>query len=96
MSAMISGTLLAGLVALGPVPNTAPVADLAAAVVAADPAKPVTLDEAAALVRQKVGGRVVRAETREEGGDVIHEFRVVSADGRVRTVRVDAATGTIR
>jgi len=94
MSSMIPGTLLAGLLALG-VTAPAPLVD-APATVAADPARPVTLDEAAALVRQKVGGKVVRAETREEGGEVLHEFRVVSADGRVRIVRVDAATGKIR
>jgi uncharacterized membrane protein YkoI len=95
MPPMNPGTLLAGLLALGSVPP-ATVADLPPATVAADPAKPLTLDEAAALVRQKVDGRVVRAETRGEGGDVFYEFRVVSADGRVRTVRVDAATGKIR
>ena len=92
---MNPGTLLAGLLALGPV-SPAAVADQPPAAAAAGPAKPLTLDEAAALVRQKVGGRVVRAETRDEGGEVFYEFRVVSADGRVRTVRVDAATGTIR
>jgi uncharacterized membrane protein YkoI len=95
MPPMNPGTLLAGLLAFGPVPP-ATVADLPPAALAADPARPLTLDEAAALVRQKVGGRVVRAETRGEGDDVVYEFRVVSADGRVRTVRVDAATGTIR
>jgi uncharacterized membrane protein YkoI len=94
MLSMIPGTLLAGLLALG-VAAPAPGVDAPAAA-AADPARPVTLDEAAALVRQQVPGRVVRAETREEGGEVVYAFRVVSEDGRVRTVRVDAATGKIR
>lgn len=94
MPLMIPGTLLAGLLALG---ATSPAPALQApAMAAADPVRPVTLDEAAALVRQQVGGRVVRAETRDEGGDVVHEFRVVSEDGRVRTVQVEAATGRIR
>jgi uncharacterized membrane protein YkoI len=91
---MIPGTLLAGLLALGvsaPAPWLDPPAEAAA-----DAARPMTLDEAAAMVRQKVAGRVVRAETREEAGALVHEFRVVSADGRVRIVRVDAATGKIR
>jgi uncharacterized membrane protein YkoI len=95
MPPMNSRTLLAGLLAFGPVAPAAG-ADQPPAAVAADPARPLTLDEAAALVRQKVGGRVVRAETRGEGNDLVYEFRVVSPDGRVRTVRVDAATGTIR
>ena len=50
----------------------------------------------AALVRDQVGGRVVRAETRDDGGLRTYVFRVVSDDGRVRTVSVDAATGALR
>jgi hypothetical protein len=59
-------------------------------------ARSLSLDEAAALVRDQVGGRVVRAETRDDGGLRTYVFRVVSDDGRVRTVSVDAATGALR
>lgn len=59
-------------------------------------ARSLSLDEAAALVRDRVGGRVVRAETRDEGSQRTYVFRVVSDDGRVRTVSVDAATGRLR
>lgn len=59
-------------------------------------ARSLSLDEAAALVRDRVGGRVVRAETRDDGGKRTYVFRVVSDDGRVRTVSVDAATGQLR
>jgi uncharacterized membrane protein YkoI len=59
-------------------------------------ARSLSLDEAAAVVRDRVGGRVVRAETRDDGGRRTYVFRVVSDDGRVRTVSVDAATGTLR
>jgi uncharacterized iron-regulated membrane protein len=58
------------------------------------PAAPgLSLDEAAALVRERVGGKVVRAETQEGARGRTYVFRVVSAEGRVQTVRVDAATG---
>jgi len=54
-----------------------------------------SLDQAVALVRRQSGGRVVGSRTRRDGGRVIHEVRVVSRDGRVRTWRVDAASGRI-
>lgn len=55
-----------------------------------------SLDEAAALVRQRTGGRVVRADRRQQGDRLVYEIRVLTDDGRVRTYRVDAATGAMR
>jgi hypothetical protein len=55
-----------------------------------------SLDEAAALVRQRTGGRVVRADRRQQGDRLIYEIRILTDDGRVRTYRVDAATGAMR
>ena len=55
-----------------------------------------TLDEAVALVRRESGGRVVDSVTRRNAaGRVVYEIRVLSRDGRVRTWRVDAATGRV-
>lgn len=55
-----------------------------------------TLDEAVALVRRESGGRVVDSVTRRNAtGRVVYEVRVLSRDGRVRTWRVDAATGRV-
>lgn len=55
-----------------------------------------TLDEAVALVRRESGGRVVDSVTRRNtSGRVIYEIRVLGRDGRVRTWRVDAATGQV-
>lgn len=53
----------------------------------------VSLDQAVEMVQKKYGARVSRASTIESGGRTIHEIRLVSGDGRVWTVRVDAATG---
>lgn len=55
-----------------------------------------TLDEAVALVRRESGGRVVDSVTRRNAsGRVVYEIRILSRDGRVRTWRVDAATGQV-
>jgi hypothetical protein len=52
-----------------------------------------SLAQATAIATRQVQGRVVRAETVNRGGRVIHEIRILGEDGRVRTVRIDAETG---
>jgi len=37
---------------------------------------------------------VIRAETMQNGDRVVHEVRILGDDGRVRTVRIDAQTGS--
>ena len=54
---------------------------------------PYTLDEAVALVKKKIGGRVVRAETTQKDERTIYEIRILSDDGRVRTIDVDMHDG---
>lgn len=79
---------------------------LAPALVAAQPGPPavpglriaqaeerISLAEATRMVQQRFGGQVLRAETRRDDGRVVHRIRVLTEDGRVRTVQVDAATG---
>ncbi|WP_240900964.1 PepSY domain-containing protein [Thioalkalivibrio sp. XN8] len=53
----------------------------------------VSLAAATRMVQQRFGGQVLRAETRRDDGRVVHRIRVLTEDGRVRTVQVDAATG---
>jgi uncharacterized membrane protein YkoI len=54
----------------------------------------VSLDQAIAMVQSKYGARVMRANTVEEDGRMVHYIRLMTADrSRVWTVRVDAATG---
>ncbi len=57
---------------------------------------PVSLDEAVALARERFEGRVVRAETQTINGREVHVIRILDSNGRVRNVRIDAATGRIR
>jgi uncharacterized membrane protein YkoI len=54
-----------------------------------------SLDEAVAMVRDRFGGRVIRAESnRSSDGRIIYSIRLM-IDGRVRNVRVDADSGRI-
>jgi hypothetical protein len=51
----------------------------------------VSLAQATAMATSRFPGRVVRAETVNQGK--VHEIRILGDDGRVRTVRIDAQTG---
>lgn len=55
-----------------------------------------SLDAAVAMVRERIGGKVISASTTSRGGKKIHVIKVLSDQGRVRTVRVDAQTGRIQ
>jgi hypothetical protein len=55
---------------------------------------PVSLQEATALATRRHAGRVVRAETVSSGGRRVHVIRILGDDNRVRTVRIDAETGS--
>jgi uncharacterized membrane protein YkoI len=54
----------------------------------------ISLAQATAMAQSRFNGRVVRAETVQMGDRVIHEIRILGDDGRVRTVRIDAQTGS--
>ncbi|MBT8443008.1 MAG: ribosome biogenesis GTPase RsgA [Gammaproteobacteria bacterium] len=56
----------------------------------------VSLDEAIALVRDKSGGKVLRAETKGKNHKVVHEIRILTEDGHVRTYVVDGTTGKVK
>jgi uncharacterized membrane protein YkoI len=54
-----------------------------------------SLDEAAEMVRSRFNARVVRAETQQSDGRISYRFKLLSEDGRVFAVRVDAESGRI-
>lgn len=54
----------------------------------------VSLAQATAMAQGRYPGQVVRAETVQVGDRLVHEIRILGEDGRVRTVRVDAQTGS--
>lgn len=52
------------------------------------------LNSAVAQVRAQTGGRVLAASTKYVDGRPVHVVRVLTRDGRVRTFRIDAQSGS--
>jgi len=65
-------------------------------VVAAAVRDGISLDEAVRRAEAQYGARVVRTEVQDEDGRKVYVLKLLSEDGRVITVRVDAATGRTR
>jgi hypothetical protein len=57
--------------------------------------KAITLAEVRRLLRQHMAGELVRARLCQESGRLIYQLTVLSRDGRVRRVTVDAGNGTV-
>ncbi|MBS0611958.1 MAG: PepSY domain-containing protein [Proteobacteria bacterium] len=55
-----------------------------------------TLDQAVRMAQARYGARVVRADTERNGERVYYRLRLLSSDGRVFSVRVDAQTGEMQ
>lgn len=55
----------------------------------------ISVDQAIAQVERRYNARVVRAEQAEFNGRRIYVMRLLSEEGRVWTVRVDAETGGV-
>ena len=54
----------------------------------------ISLAQATSMAQSRYQGRVVRAETIQVGDRLVYEIRILGDDGRVRTVRIDAQTGS--
>ena len=59
------------------------------------PAAALSMDQAVRLAERRYRARVVRAETRTEGNRTIYVLRMLDGSGRVFSIQVDAASGTI-
>ncbi len=55
----------------------------------------ITIDQAIKTASEKVPGTVVEAELEKKHGKTVWEVEVLSADGNVTEVHIDAATGTV-
>ena len=55
----------------------------------------ISLDRAVAMAERRFGAKAVRAETVQNGERRVHQIRLLSADGKVQTVRVDAQSGAM-
>lgn len=58
--------------------------------------RPISMDEAIDMAQRRYNARVVRAEVSERDGRRVYVLRLLSDDGRVFNVRVDAATGSMQ
>ena len=56
----------------------------------------VSLDEAVSRAERQYRARVVRTDVQDEDGRKVYVLKLLSEDGRVFTVRIDAATGRMR
>ena len=59
------------------------------------PSPPYDLDEAVALVTERLPGQVLRAETEQQDGRTVHRIRVLTDDSVVRTIVVDEYDGIL-
>jgi hypothetical protein len=53
----------------------------------------ISIDEAIALARQHNKGKVLSAETIRVDGRKVYRIKMLTKDGRVRRIRIDARTG---
>jgi hypothetical protein len=56
----------------------------------------ISLDEAVSRAEAQYHARVVRTDVQDEDGRKVYVLKLLSDDGRVFTVRIDAATGRMR
>jgi uncharacterized membrane protein YkoI len=55
----------------------------------------ISLDQAVSMVEKRFKARVVKTETRHEGDRKVYVLRLLNDAGRVWTVKVDAASGSV-
>jgi uncharacterized membrane protein YkoI len=55
----------------------------------------VSLDQAVEMAQRRFRAKAVKAETVSSGGRRVHQIRLLSAEGKVWTVRVDAESGAM-
>jgi uncharacterized membrane protein YkoI len=56
----------------------------------------ISLNEAVRRVQHDTGGRVLSAETQQQGGRTVHRIKVLTPSGHVRVYSIDAQTGAGR
>jgi hypothetical protein len=56
----------------------------------------ISLDEAVRMAEAQYHARVVRTDVQDEDGRKVYVLKLLSEDGRVINVRIDAATGRMR
>ena len=96
-TALLACGLCAAAVAIGaaltaaPVPSTRP-----GAAPLVMPRASVSMDEAVRMVEVRYHARVVKAQTQHDEGRTLYVLRLLNDAGKVWTVRVDAASGSVQ
>jgi uncharacterized membrane protein YkoI len=93
--ASFATAVLAGCAASALLAATAPEAPRHAAC-AAEAAANLSMDQAVKMVEKRFHARVVKAEAQKDNGRTVYLLRLLNDAGRVWTVRVDAASGTVQ
>ena len=55
----------------------------------------ISLDQAVEMVQRRYRAKAIKAETVRNGDKRVHRIRLLSADGKVRNVSVDAESGAM-
>jgi len=55
----------------------------------------ISLDQAVNMAESRYRAKAVKAQSVSNGGRLVYQIRLLSSDGRVRTVHVDAQTGAM-
>jgi uncharacterized membrane protein YkoI len=55
----------------------------------------ISLDQAVQMAQSRYQAKAVRAQTVDNGGRRVHQIRLLSADGKVLNVTIDAETGAM-
>lgn len=55
----------------------------------------ISASQAASLVEQRIGGKVMNVQTRQGNGRVTYSVKILQSSGHMRTVNVDGQTGAI-
>jgi uncharacterized membrane protein YkoI len=56
----------------------------------------VSVDQAVRMVEQRFHARVVKTQTQQDNGHTVYVMRLLNESGKVWTVRVDAASGSLQ
>ena len=54
-----------------------------------------SLDRAVSVAKRSTGGRVLSAETSEQRGRLVYRIKVLTPEGQVRYIYVDADSGEV-
>jgi uncharacterized membrane protein YkoI len=87
--------VLAGCVASATLAALTAAAPQRTACAAAAGATNLSMDQAVKMVEKRFHARVVKAETQRDNGRTVYLLRLLNDAGRVWTVHVDAASGTV-